>query len=91
MDESIFDYLQRKLREVGSAHWEALATDAKVPVSLPRKLAYERTNPGVVTIQPLYDYLRAVDAGTKRYPWDRAKKAKPDNGKRRRSTDVQPS
>lgn len=60
--ESIFAYLQRKLREAGSSRWDAIAKAAKVPKSLPRKLAYERKNPGVETIQPLYDYFQALDA-----------------------------
>lgn len=66
--EPILAYLQRKLREAGSSRWEAIAQAAKVTKSLPRKIAYERENPGVVTIQPLYDYFLAVDAGKKKLP-----------------------
>lgn len=71
MEESILEYLQRRLKEIDSAHWEALAKAAKVKVSTPRKVAYERKNPGVNTIDGLYFYLKAVDAGEKQFPWDR--------------------
>lgn len=71
MDESILEYLRRRLKEIGSARWDSLAADAEVNVSLPRKLAYERKNPGVNTIEGLYFYLKAVDAGQKQFPWDR--------------------
>lgn len=76
MEESILEYVQRRLREVGSAQWEQVAQDAKVSKVLPRKLAYERTNPGVNTVEPLYRYFKDVDAGKRRLPWDRRKTAR---------------
>lgn len=59
------DYLKRRLREVGPGLWEAVAKDAKVAKTLPRKIVYDakRDNPKVQTIQPLYDYFKAVDSG----------------------------
>jgi hypothetical protein len=62
--EPIIDYLKRKLKEAGPARWEAIAAEAGVAKSLPRKLAYDdRENPGVNTIQPLYDFFQGVERG----------------------------
>lgn len=70
-DESIIDYLKRRLREVGSTRWEAVAEAAGIAKSLPRKLAYaDRENPGVQTVQPLIDFFAAVDRGERRLPGD---------------------
>lgn len=77
MEETILAYLQRRLKEVGSAHWEALAEDARVGKTLPRKVVYERSNPGVNTIEPLYRYLQDVDAGKRTLPWERPAKVRP--------------
>lgn len=71
MAESILEYLRRRLKDVGSARWDELAKDARVNPSLPRKIAYERKNPGVNTVEGLYFYFKAVDAGEKQFPWDR--------------------
>lgn len=63
------DYLKRRLAEVGPALWEQIATEAGVAKTLPRKLAYnDRENPGVQTVQPLLDYLHAVDRGERDLP-----------------------
>lgn len=52
-----------------NALWERIALDAGVAVSLPRKLVYgERSNPRVLTIQPLIDYFDGVDKGTRVLP-----------------------
>lgn len=83
MEESILAYLQRRLKEIGSARWDDLAKDAKAKPSLPRKIAYERKNPGVNTIEGLYFYLKAVDAGQKQFPWDRPTERR--SGKDRRT------
>lgn len=67
--ESIMDYLKRKLREAGSARWEAIAAAAGVAKTLPRKIAYEdRENPGIATIQPLLDYFGRVERGEVELP-----------------------
>ncbi len=64
------DYLKRKLREAGSARWEAIAEQAGVAKTLPRKLVYDskRENPGVQTVQPLLDYFYAVERGELELP-----------------------
>jgi hypothetical protein len=67
--ESILDYLQRKLKDAGASRWEAIAREANVAKSLPRKLAYsDRENPGVQTVQPLLDYFQAVERGERELP-----------------------
>jgi hypothetical protein len=68
--EPIMEYLKRRLREAGAARWEAIAAEAGVGKTLPRKLVYDskRENPGVATIQPLLDYLNAVDRGERELP-----------------------
>lgn len=69
--ETIIDYLKRKLADAGPARWEAIADEAKVAKTLPRKLAYaDRDNPKIGTIQPLLDYFQAVDRGERSLPWD---------------------
>lgn len=71
------DYLKRKLREVEPSLWELIAKDAGVAKTLPRKIVYDakRENPKVGTIQPLYDYFKAVEAGTRKLPDVTAEKA----------------
>jgi hypothetical protein len=68
--EPIMEYLKRRLREAGSARWEAIATECGVGKTLPRKLVYDskRENPGVQTVQPLLDYFGAVDRGERELP-----------------------
>jgi hypothetical protein len=67
--EPIIEYLKRKLRDAGPARWEAIAKEAGVAKTLPRKIAYsDRENPGVNTVQPLYDYFKEVDSGKKKLP-----------------------
>ena len=67
--ESIIDYLKRRLREAGPGRWEAIAQEAGVAKTLPRKIAYDdRDNPGVATIQPLLDFFSAVDRGERDMP-----------------------
>lgn len=72
--EPIMEYLKRRLREAGSARWEAIAAEAGVAKTLPRKIAYDdRENPGVGTIQPLLDFFGAVDRGERELPEPAAK------------------
>jgi hypothetical protein len=74
--ESIMDYLKRKLREAGPARWEAIAAEAGVAKTLPRKIAYDdRDNPGVSTIQPLLDYFGQVERGERELPHSEKVKA----------------
>lgn len=70
MTETIMEYLQRNLRSAGSSRWEAIAAAAGVSKSLPRKVVYERkkAGPGILTVQPLIDFFRAVDRGEKSLP-----------------------
>jgi hypothetical protein len=69
MQESIKQYLKKQLQLAGSGRWEAIALAAGVAKSLPRKVVYEtQRNYGVDTIQPLYDYLRAVERGEQQLP-----------------------
>lgn len=75
--EPIIDYLKRKLKEAGSARWEAIAEAAGIAKTLPRKIAYgDRENPGVNTIQPLKDYFEAVERGEIELPWDGVERRK---------------
>lgn len=75
--ESIIGYLKRRLTEVGASHWEGIADELsagkspeeEVSVHLLRKIAYgDRKNPGVAKVQPLLDFFKAVDAGTRELP-----------------------
>lgn len=67
--EPIIDYLKRVLRAAGSARWEAIAEQAGVAKSLPRKIAFnDRDNPGVQTVQPLIDYFQEVERGERTLP-----------------------
>jgi hypothetical protein len=67
--EPILTYLQRKLREAGSARWEAIAKETGIEKNLPRKLAYgNRPNPGLKHVQPLLDLFQAVERGERELP-----------------------
>jgi hypothetical protein len=59
--ESILDYVRRKLREAGPQQWETIARAAGCSLVSPRKIVYDRKNPGVNTIEPLYRYFQAID------------------------------
>lgn len=82
-DESITDYLKRRLRQAGASRFDALAkaaTDLQWPDGLPedehgvtgsfiRKFVYgSRENPRVQTIQPLLDLFAAIDRGERQLP-----------------------
>lgn len=67
--ETIIDYLKRNLRDAGAARWEAIAAQAGVAKTLPRKIAYDdRDNPGVQTVQPLLDFFQAIERGERSLP-----------------------
>ncbi len=67
--EPIIEYLKRNLRAAGSARWEAIAEEAGIAKTLPRKIAFnDRDNPGIQTVQPLIDFFNAVDRGEKALP-----------------------
>jgi hypothetical protein len=59
--ESILEYVRRRLKESGSDKWEEIAHAAGCAPSTPRKVVYERENPGVNTVEPLYRYFLALD------------------------------
>lgn len=64
--ESTIDYLQRKLKEVGSGEWESIARDVKrrnpnanVTFHTLRKIAYgERPNLGTMKADALREHFR---------------------------------
>lgn len=61
---TILDPLVARLRDVPSSCWEQIAAEAGCAKTLPRKIATrDRSNPGVLTIQPLVDYFDRVDRG----------------------------
>lgn len=79
--ESITEYLLRKLREAGTARFEAIAAEAtkyaglapdsedRVRLSFVRKFFYgDRPDPRVGTIEPLLNYFKAVDRGELQLP-----------------------
>jgi hypothetical protein len=59
--ESILDYVRRRLREVGSQSWEEIAKEVGSSPVTPRKIVYERDNPGVNTVEPYYRYFQRLD------------------------------
>lgn len=75
--ETIKDFLVKKLRDAGQRRWPAIAAEINselpdgklVGVALLRKIAYgDRDNPGVMTIQPIYDYFKQVESGARKLP-----------------------
>lgn len=62
-DETITQHLKRRLREVGSSHFDEIANETGVTPSFIRKFVWgtERDNPRVNTIEPLLKYFEAVD------------------------------
>lgn len=79
--EPITEYLKRRLRDAGAAHFDAIADEATLLAGIPldaedrvypsfiRKFVYgSRENPRVQTIQPLLDYFAAVDRGDAELP-----------------------
>lgn len=67
--ESIMTYLRRRLREVDPAAREAIAKECDRSPHLLRKIACgDRVNPGIANIQPVLDYLQAIDRGEKSLP-----------------------
>lgn len=67
--ESIMEYLKRKLGEAGSARWGAIADQAGVPKTLPRKIFYgDRENLGLAKTQRLLDYFGQIERGERVLP-----------------------
>jgi hypothetical protein len=61
--ETIFNYVKRRLRDVGPPEWEEIGNETGVAMSVPRKIAYERTGVVVKTVEPLYRYFLKRDYG----------------------------
>lgn len=73
------EYLTRHLRAAGSSRWELIAEAAGVSKVLPRKIVYDERpqfGPGVLTVQPLLDYFKRVDAGEIALPEGKGEPAK---------------
>lgn len=67
----MLQYVKRHLLSAGADRWEPIADECGVAKSVPRKLAYDkqdRANPRIRTIQPLFDFFRAVDEGRRCLP-----------------------
>ena len=57
--ESIYEYLVRRLKEIGPSGWPDIQEGSGVSVHLMRKIAYgDRKNPGIKTVEKLYAWLR---------------------------------
>jgi hypothetical protein len=66
---TILEPLVERLRAIPSSLWEDIARDAGCAKSLPRKLAArDRTNPRVLTLEPLINYFSDIDAGRRALP-----------------------
>lgn len=77
--EPIIDYVKRRLKVHGPSLWEAIASEAGVAKTLPRKIVYgDRENPGVQTVQPLLTYLQAVESGDRKLPTPAQEPAQPE-------------
>jgi hypothetical protein len=70
--ESIFAYVKRRLMDVPRSEWEPLGIRVCGKKSLPRKLAYERANPPIDTVEPFYRHFVEVDTGAKHLPHESA-------------------
>lgn len=80
--ETILDYVKRRLADFHSSEWESIGLQANATKSLPRKLMYERTNPGVNRVEPLYRYFIKLDTGSSRLPHERNGRNGSVDGKR---------
>jgi hypothetical protein len=69
--EPIISYVKRRLRDVGPAEWDAIGTHLGFNKTTTRKLAYERNNPGITTVEPLYRYFLSRDYGTCQLPHEK--------------------
>lgn len=62
--ESVKDYLYRRLKEVGASRFDGISQETGVALSFIRKFVYgSRENPRIETIQPLLNFFADVDAG----------------------------
>ena len=79
----ILEPLVQRLRRYPSASWDDISVAAGCAKTLARKIASrDRTNPQLGSIEPLFDYFEAVDAG---------KIALPPSAVERVPTDPQPA
>jgi hypothetical protein len=69
--ETILNYVQRRLRDVGPPEWGAIAVEAGIKESVPRKLVYERTNTRINALEPIYRYFLHRDYGSSCLPHDK--------------------
>lgn len=71
---TILSPLIDRLKQFNQVQLEAIALDAGVAKTLPRKLACgDRTNPTVQTIEPLIAYFEQIDRGDRVLPFTPAK------------------
>lgn len=64
-------YVIRHLRDAGRARWEAIAAINGLSKSTPKKIVYgemPKFGPGILKIQPLFDYFQAIDRGDVKLP-----------------------
>lgn len=54
--------------EVGPPEWESIRAIAGGAKSVPRKLAYDRENAGIRTLEPYYRYFLLRDYGLPKLP-----------------------
>lgn len=63
MEESVTEYLKRRLKDAGAAKWDVIADETGVKRSFINKFVYgSRENPRVGTVQPLLDYFQRIDS-----------------------------
>jgi hypothetical protein len=56
------EYIRRRLGPLSQAEWKVVASDCGVSYSGLEKVVYGVTkNPGVKTVEPIYNYLRAKE------------------------------
>ena len=70
--ETILAYVKRRLLDVGPPEWPGIAAEVDVrPESVLRKLAYDRQNTRINSLEPVYRYFLKRDYGCKALPHER--------------------